>query len=426
MRNWILWDSLSLILAYGLIQWIFPAGAVEFGLLLLLMIYVASVWYRLFQADLASHVYRFTPQHRGFFGRLEESWIKRLKAQRKKTRFWLRQAKSLRKVMNDLPFALIMLDKRNRIQLVNHQAKRWFDITPADMGRPLQGRLRQPELQVIWDSIEAMVQRDILYKDMQLQVSRYRVQGLGLVLVTDKTQEHHLQQMRQDFIANASHELRTPLTVIHGYLEMLVEMDAMPTHVLPPLKTMFSQSQRMTQIISDLLTLSQLESAGFLLKPRPLALDSLIKKIQAEHAPLAEKRQQKLNLELTRGIQLDADERLLNIAISNLVTNALRYTQEGGDITIRTQSLDSDVAIEVIDNGPGIAPEHLPRLTQRFYRVDRDRSRQAGGTGLGLSIVKHMAERHGGTLKVSSELGKGSTFKLLLPKKSQYPRATGN
>jgi two-component system phosphate regulon sensor histidine kinase PhoR len=214
--------------------------------------------------------------------------------------------------------------------------------------------------------------------------------------------------MRREFVANVSHELRTPLTVIAGFLETLRD-ESDPRAAERAIALMTQQSKRMERLVEDLLTLSSLESAP----PPPLeesiAMEALVERLAAEARALSAGRH-RIALESASGAELVGSEKEIASALGNLVSNAIRYTPAGGEVRLAWR-VDADGAtFEVADTGVGIDPEHLPRLTERFYRVDRGRSRETGGTGLGLAIVKHALHRHGATLAVASTPGKGSVF----------------
>jgi len=239
--------------------------------------------------------------------------------------------------------------------------------------------------------------------------------GMKLVLSQDITERERSESMRRDFVANVSHEIRTPLTVVAGFIETMTDLPLSDAERQRVLQLMQQQTQRMQALVGDLLTLAQLEGS-----PNPGA-DSwqsaadLLRRALAEAKALSADRHQ-FDAELDEAAELAGSEGELLSAVSNLLNNAVRYTPEGGHIELKwLRRQDGSAQIEVRDNGPGIAREHLGRLTERFYRVDGSRSRDTGGTGLGLSIVKHVAQRHGGEIEISSELGRGSCFRLVLP-----------
>jgi two-component system phosphate regulon sensor histidine kinase PhoR len=221
--------------------------------------------------------------------------------------------------------------------------------------------------------------------------------------------------MRRDFVANVSHEIRTPLTVLSGFLETLANLPLSEVERKRVLAMMSQQAQRMGTLVNDLLTLAQLEGS-----PRPPAdrwveLKGLLGLVEADGRALSAGRHA-LTIATPERVEIAGAQNELLSAITNLVNNAIRYTPEGGRVDVTWRLLpDGSGELAVADTGPGIAREHLPRLTERFYRVDGSRSRESGGTGLGLSIVKHVAQRHGGELDIRSEVGKGSVFRLVFP-----------
>jgi two-component system phosphate regulon sensor histidine kinase PhoR len=240
-------------------------------------------------------------------------------------------------------------------------------------------------------------------------------EGMRLVLSLDVTERERAESMRRDFVANVSHEIRTPLTVLSGFIETMDSLPLTEVERKRVLLLMTQQTQRMQTLVSDLLTLAQLEGS-----PRPgsdswISVDSLLKRVAADGQALSGGRH-KLSVRHSSGAQIAGLESELFSAMANLVNNAVRYTPEGGEIEVdwRMQA-DGSGELSVSDTGPGIAREHIPRLTERFYRVDGSRSRETGGTGLGLSIVKHVVQRHGGELDIQSEPGKGSRFRLIFP-----------
>lgn len=235
----------------------------------------------------------------------------------------------------------------------------------------------------------------------------YRGEGEQLLIVRDISQMMKLEQMRRDFVANVSHELRTPLTVLHGYLDLL-DPEETP-HLAPILDEMRGQSMRMARLVEDLLTLSRLES-GRPLQDERLALANILSTLRREAMALSQDRH-RIVIDNSAGVDLHGSARELHSAFSNLVANAVRYTPDGGDINIAWQRNDEGGAtLSVTDTGLGIPPQHLERITERFYRVSNSRARHSGGTGLGLSIVKHVLHLHQARLEITSTLGTGSRF----------------
>ena len=228
-----------------------------------------------------------------------------------------------------------------------------------------------------------------------------------LLVARDVSKLLHLEQMRQDFVANVSHELRTPLTVVHGYLDMLDPEDVPEWG--PMLEEMRKQSQRMTRLVEDLLTLSRLEARDAL-PDEHVSMASILATLRREAEALSQGRHA-IDVRDEAGVDLRGSGKELHSAFSNLVGNAVRYTPAGGAITVRfAPGTDGGVVLSVRDSGYGIPAAHLPRITERFYRVSTSRSRESGGTGLGLAIAKHVLGLHGARLAIDSEVGRGSEF----------------
>ena len=258
-------------------------------------------------------------------------------------------------------------------------------------------------------------------RKLSVQLHKYG-DGRLLLLSRDVTEVVKAEAMRRDFVANVSHEIRTPLTVLGGFVETLqsVPLDAQETQKY--LQLMSSQAERMQSLVADLLTLSQLEATQSPNGQDYISLPDLVTQVMSEAnsftSMLAEQQVGKkhaLVFDQVPLLWLMGSHKELFSALSNLVSNAIRYTPLGGLVHLTFSQTDDQLTISVIDTGPGIASEHLPRLTERFYRIDQSRSRETGGTGLGLAITKHVMQRHGGELQIQSELGKGSTFNLIFP-----------
>ena len=252
---------------------------------------------------------------------------------------------------------------------------------------------------------------------LQIQVKEYG-DGLKLVLSQDISQRERADTMRRDFVANVSHEIRTPLTVLIGFIETLGALPLTEVERKRVITLMAQQADRMQTLVSDLLMLAQIEGSPRPTSDRWVKVSAMLQRIETDARGLSRERHPITvvaeQADLEREVSGVESEWLS--AMGNLVSNAIRYTPEGQGIQIRWRTLpDGSGEFSVKDSGIGVAPEHLPRLTERFYRVDGSRSRDTGGTGLGLSIVKHVIQRHGGELKISSEAGKGSTFTLLIP-----------
>lgn len=237
-----------------------------------------------------------------------------------------------------------------------------------------------------------------------------------LLICRDVTQLEKIETMRRDFIANVSHELRTPLTVVGGFVETLLDMDgAVPESMRSYFHMMQEQTSRMGRLIEDLLTLSHIESNALPPEDTAINMSALLNMLFNDANALSHGKH-KISFEADEQLDLMGAPEELQSALSNLVSNAIRYTPAGGEIHISWKLRETQAVFSVKDNGIGIEQQHIDRLTERFYRVDRSRSRETGGTGLGLSIVKHILTRHQAKLEITSELGVGSVFSVIFPK----------
>ncbi|HST03035.1 MAG TPA: phosphate regulon sensor histidine kinase PhoR [Usitatibacter sp.] len=317
-----------------------------------------------------------------------------------------------REAARALPDGVVILDE-DRIAWCNDTARAHLEIDPVrDAGVPITHLVRIPEF---LDYIEqGRYQHPLLVtaphsidRVLSLQVVSYG-EKQRLVLSRDVTQFRQVERMRREFVANVSHELRTPLTVVAGFLETLRD-ERDPDAARHYIDLMSEQSQRMLRLVEDLLTLSALESSPPPPMEEPIEMKKLLDRLGAEARALSNGRH-KIEVEGEEGIDLVGSEKEISSAFGNLVSNAIRYTPESGTVRLRWHRTDEGAAFDVEDTGIGIAPEHIPRLTERFYRVDRGRSRESGGTGLGLAIVKHALSRHGAALDIASRLGEGSRF----------------
>jgi two-component system phosphate regulon sensor histidine kinase PhoR len=243
--------------------------------------------------------------------------------------------------------------------------------------------------------------------------------GARLVRLTDRSGVHAAEQMRTDFIANASHELRTPLATVLGFLETLLDdPDAPPAARNRFLKIMFDEATRMRQIVNDLISLSRIESERYTLPTEPVDLIPVLHDVESTLENVVKERNAEIVIDNRAGeARVPGDVAQLHQLFSNLIANALKYGREERPVTVRIETSGPEMLkVDVIDEGEGIAPEHLPRLTERFYRVDAGRSRSVGGTGLGLAIVKHIAGRHRGRLDIRSTQGVGTAVSVYLPR----------
>jgi two-component system phosphate regulon sensor histidine kinase PhoR len=311
-----------------------------------------------------------------------------------------------------LPDGVVILDG-DRIAWLNDMARAHLEIDPAtDVGRPLTHLVRIPEFLDYLergDFARPVIVRapDATGRTLSIQLVQYG-EDQKLVLSRDITQFRQVERMRREFVDNVSHELRTPLTVISGFLETLRD-EADPEAAQRYIDLMSGQAKRMERLVEDLLTLSALESSPPPAMEEPIDMRALAERLGADARALSGGRHT-IEVSADTGVSLVGSEKEISSALGNLVSNAVRYTPAGGIVRLRWHATPDGADFDVEDTGIGIAPEHLPRLTERFYRVDRGRSRETGGTGLGLAIVKHALNRHGATLEVASTPGEGSRF----------------
>lgn len=330
-------------------------------------------------------------------------------------------ANRVREMHSALPDGVVVLEQQGEIDWFNDMAARLLGLrAPQDRGQRIDNLLRDPRFIEYYrrgDYRDPLEMPSTVNAELHLllRIVSYG-EGQRLLIVRDISRLHRLEQVRRDFVANVSHELRTPLTVLRGYMETLQDQSDGKTPEAPLLRQMYQQTERMQGIVEDLLLLSRLESRQ---EPPGAEVDvpALLKRIMQEAQSLSGGRHE-LVLHDAEGLRLRGSEKELHSAFLNLVTNAVRYTPEGGRIELRWERDGSSVLFRVKDSGIGIPEQHIPRLTERFYRVDAGRSRQAGGTGLGLAIVKHVLERHHATLEIESAPGKGSEFRCRFPAES--------
>lgn len=359
------------------------------------------------------------PRDPAFWGELGFRVERALRLSQRQTERERQNVRDFLEAIEASPNGVLLLDGNDQIEWCNRAAAEHFGLDPVrDLRQRVTNLVRDPifvqylasEPDAAGVTMSARIGRETL----SVQIRPYG-EGKKLVLSTDITERERTEAMRRDFVANVSHEIRTPLTVLAGFVETLASVPMNEHDRARVLALMEQQTGRMQALVSDLLTLAQLEGS-----PRPshdswTALADLLADARAQAQVLSGDRH-RLEICTGAGLSLSGNPVELLSAIVNLLSNAIRYTPAGGSIAV-TWRLRADGCGElaVEDNGPGIAREHLARLTERFYRVDGSRSRETGGTGLGLSIVKHVMQRHGGEIVIDSELGRGSTFRLVFP-----------
>jgi two-component system phosphate regulon sensor histidine kinase PhoR len=361
------------------------------------------------------------PRESGFWGEIGYRFERSIRQREDDA---ARERERLRQFLSAIeasPNGVLMLDANEQIEWCNSVAADHFQLHPQrDLRQRITNLVRAP---AFVNYLEVgRFDEPVVFPDrhsgnartLSVLVRPYG-EGMRLVLSQDITERERNEAMRRDFVANVSHEIRTPLTVLAGFVESMAHLNLTEAERRRVLTLMTQQTQRMQTLVGDLLTLAQLEGSPHPPMDRWHSAATLMGQVEADARALSGGRHT-LSFAGGAGVQLAGSFEELLSASANIVNNAVRYTPEGGRIDVRLAlEPDGRAVFEVADTGPGIAREHIPRLTERFYRVDGSRSRETGGTGLGLSIVKHVVQRHGGELEIESEPGKGSTFRIRLP-----------
>lgn len=324
-------------------------------------------------------------------------------------------------VANAIPDGLVILSATNEIEwcTANAESQLGLNLT-TDKNLPIVNLVRNSNfIGYLYNEIydEPFKLKDARNTEVILEIWLIQLGSKQKLLISrDITQLEKVDAMRRDFIANVSHELRTPLTVVGGFIETLSDMEgAIPENLRGYFDMMQDQTTRMRRLIEDLLTLSHIESNTQPPEDNPIDMSSLVNMLLNDANALSMGKH-KITADTAAGLDLSGAVDELQSALGNLVSNAVRYTPQGGKIHISWQLHNKQAVFSVTDNGIGIEQQHIARLTERFYRVDRGRSRETGGTGLGLSIVKHILTRHQAKLEIKSEMGVGSTFSAIFPK----------
>jgi two-component system phosphate regulon sensor histidine kinase PhoR len=329
-------------------------------------------------------------------------------------------------ILDALDDGVLLLDGAGRLLVANPAARSWFGL-PDDLrpGLPVKRVLGEPQVSALAE--RSAVARAPVVGTLTLVFPEPRTlamrafpladrgpTGRIVVTMTDITQRRRLEVLRRDFVTNASHELKTPVAAVRALAETLqAALPDDPAAALRFAERIGREAERLEVLVRDLLDLSRVERGT--LDVEPVDLVGLVKEVVGGYADLAEERRVTLATELRPGVGMRGDRAQLSLLLSNLIDNALRYTAAGGTVCIRLDPAESRAVLQVADTGEGIPASELPRIFERFYRVDKARARQTGGTGLGLAIVRHVAEAHGGTVRVDSELARGSTFTVTLP-----------
>ena len=370
------------------------------------------------------------PALRGAWGEAAYRTARALRAEQQQAQLSSQRLNDFLAAIQASPNGVLLLDPNGRIEWCNDIAADHFGIDPQrDLLQHVGNLVREPAFSAYYASknhereVKLIGRHNTPAHPVKLSVQLHPYgNGHQLMLSRDITALAQADAMRRDFVANVSHEIRTPLTVLAGFVETLQSLPLSEEERAKYLDMMATQSDRMQTLVNDLLTLSRLEGSPLPGAGEAIDLRALMTQCEAEARGLsnlmhpADERPQTLRFGAAPMFDLTGSANELRSAVSNLINNAVRYTPGGGLIEVQWQRLpDGGARLVVTDSGPGIAPQHLPRLGERFYRVDRSRSRESGGTGLGLAITKHVAQRHGGELQIRSELGHGSTFALEFP-----------
>jgi two-component system phosphate regulon sensor histidine kinase PhoR len=385
-------------------------------------VFLRHGWNLFWLARLIRRQHRLVPPFpSGVWGDIHQAIGQYQQRARKGRKRQLRFFRRFREAANSVPDALVVLDKNQRIEWANPAARDLMNLHwPRDDGKSVAEVFQYPELArsiLDGDDTRPLEVAPAHNRSVMLSLS---VAPFGerkkqrLIVARDITKVFHLNMIRRDFVANASHELRTPLTVITGFLETLADSAQTPSAHRRPLTLMQNQAERMRSIIEDLLVLSRLEMDEEALEVAAVDVPDELEQILADAAALSGGRH-RFQVEIEPDLMLLGKDSELRSAFSNILFNAVKHTPAGTQIQVSWSRTPTGPVFRVSDDGPGIAAQHIPRLTERFYRVDKARSRESGGTGLGLAIVKHVLSRHQARLAVASEPGQGAQFSCHFP-----------
>jgi len=367
------------------------------------------------------------PQADGVWGDIYNGLYRQTKKHRQKQKSLNDKLRQFRDGAEALPDAALVLAKDFTIQWGNKKAQNLLGVrTAGDIGLRIDNLIRYPEFSLYleehnWENPCHIVSPVNSELHLELRFMAYGTEHL-LFIARDVSKIRRLEEMRRDFVANVSHELKTPLTVVRGYVEMIqMEQDAFNPHWQKTFKTIESQVSRMDRLVEQLLVLSRTEINVDNYDQQEVNVPEIIENLVSDSQWLNQEKQHIITTDIDGNIGLLGFETELKSAFSNLLSNAIAYTQSNGNIHISWSKQGDKVKYSVRDNGPGIEKEHIHRLTERFYRIDKSRSRDTGGSGLGLAIVKHVLNHHNAELTIISEVGKGSEFIIFFDLKSITP-----
>jgi two-component system, OmpR family, phosphate regulon sensor histidine kinase PhoR len=360
------------------------------------------------------------PELTGIYAHLMDRVIRLQRQQDRESQLLRSSLERQNLLIEEVRDAVILIDERDRIKWFNRAAASLIHLDPdKDLAVPIIGAIRNAAFHAYLDGGDYSQPKRICLDEsskswLEISVTDYDIHE-KLLVIRDASAVQELEDMRRDFIANLSHELRTPVTVLVGYLETLELQDPENPATSRIHKEMEKQCERISALLKDLLTLSRLEAWDAKQPSTAINISPLLEQIANEAPGLKEFDNHVLTLKIQPDIRVMGSSSDMLSAFSNLVYNAVRHTPPGTEIIIRAKSKGGVARVEIIDRGLGIERHHLHRLTERFYRIESSRNSETGGTGLGLAIVKHALGRSGGKLKIESTLGKGSSFRCLLP-----------
>lgn len=320
---------------------------------------------------------------------------------------------------------IVGVNEDNEILWSNKKAQKMLNINPKkDYNQPINYIFRNSDLSnyLIKENYEDSINIHNTNNKLDIEIkATFFSENHKLITCRDLTSLKKIQNLRKDFVSNFSHELKTPLTVISGFLETLEDRKKIDVQSKKIISLMSEQAHRMKKLIDDLLLLSNVESDYLQNRSEKIIMRDIFKKIKNE-VSFIDQQQHKISYSLNNEINIYGSSTEIYSAFINLLTNAIRYTDKKGEITVSWNKINNDAIFQVADTGIGIPEKHLKRITERFYRVDEDRSRESGGTGLGLSIVKNIMHQHQGEIRVASEINSGSSFKLIFPSERIYTK----
>ncbi|KAA0010720.1 phosphate regulon sensor histidine kinase PhoR [Billgrantia pellis] len=431
MRPWSheLWRIGLLAIAGALVGWLLssPGLGLAAGVALRLIHHLHQL--HALRRWLSRNPHNEPPAATGLWGELFDRLYRYQKGQRHtQTRLQatLRRIQESSEAMRD---SVVMLDQRGDLEWWNSAAERMLGLQAThDRGQHITNLVRDPRFVAYFNARDYREPLTLASPVDERKVLQFQITLYGdderLVMARDITRLHRLEEMRRDFVANVSHELRTPLTVLAGYIETYADAAGMlPPRLAQGLSRMREQTDRMQNLVNDLLLLSRLEIDQGGEDHVPLAMTSLLEEVRRDAEALSAG-QQRIEVEVEEPRRLVGSDAEIHSALSNLASNAVRYTPEGTRITLRWRPHPKGACLEVEDDGEGIDPVHIPRLTERFYRVDKGRSSETGGTGLGLAIVKHVLLRHDASLEIESHPGEGALFRCVFPDDRLAPPQT--